>query len=233
MRKHKIFYVLICAVLILWIYYAYGNDLPRWFLFNEENALNEWQEKVFKNKVLYTVEIEQRNGYLLAKSEKACSGLFYRIGFNAKEYPVISWQWKVVRFPEKPELVSAGTNEEKGWIEEDDYAARVYVIFPSWNFMWTRSIEYIWDEGLPEGTIMTSPYFKNIKLIVIESGVKDIGQWVSEERNIYDDYKKAFGKAPSSNVGAIALMTDTDNTLSTAEALYKDIKVGGKNGWKE
>jgi hypothetical protein len=50
---------------------------------------------------------------------------------------------------------------------------------------------------------------------------------VYEERNIYEDYKKAFGRKPGA-VGAIALMTDTDNTLSVAEAFYKDIKVGYK-----
>lgn len=120
-------------------------------------------------------------------------------------------------------------NNNKGWIEKDGYAARVYVIFPSLNFRRTKSLEYVRDESLPEGTIMTSPYFKNIKLIVVQSGNKKIGQWIFEKRNIYEDYKKAFGKPPSSNVGAIALMTDTDNTLSTAEALYRNIKVGYKN----
>ena len=227
--QRKIIYILICAVLILWVYYARGGDLPKRFSFSEENALDEWQEKVFKNKVLYVVETERKDTYLSAKSEKACSGLFYKISFYPKEFPVISWQWKVMSFPEKPASITAETDEKDGWIEKDDYAARVYVVFPSWNFMWTQSIEYIWDESLPEGTIKTSPYFKNIKLMVIESGRRNIGRWVSEKRNIYDDYKKAFGRPPSLRVGAVALMTDTDNTLSTAEAFYKDIKVGGKD----
>jgi len=90
-----------------------------------------------------------------------------------------------------------------------------------------KSIEYVWSDDLPKGTIITSPYFANIKLIVVESGKKNNDEWVFEERNIYDDYKRAFGTSPS-GVGAIALMTDTDNTLSTAEALYTDIKVGYK-----
>jgi hypothetical protein len=64
-------------------------------------------------------------------------------------------------------------------------------------------------------------------LIVLESGNKNPQEWVFEERNIYEDYKRAFGEEPNW-VGAIALMTDTDNTLSTAEALYTDIKVGYK-----
>ena len=89
-----------------------------------------------------------------------------------------------------------------------------------------QSIEYIWDESLPEGTIITSPYFKGLKLIVVESGKKNIERWVYEKRNIYDDYKKAFGRPPRRRVSAIALMTDSDNTLSTAEAFYRNIKVG-------
>jgi len=133
----------------------------------------------------------------------------------------------VTKFPDKNTATVKG-----GWIERDDYAARVYVIFPSWNFMATRSLEYIWDEKLPEGTIITSPYFGNIKLIVAESTTKNLNKWVPEKRNIYEDYKKAFGRFPASNVGAIALMTDTDNTLSTAEAAYKDIKVGYKDETK-
>ena len=90
------------------------------------------------------------------------------------------------------------------------------------------NIEYISDENLAEGTIITSPYFGNIKLIVAESGRKNLNKWVFEERNIYEDYKKCFRGTPPL-VGAIALMTDTDNTLSTAEASYKNIRVGYKN----
>ena len=199
--------------------------MPKWFPFNKENALEEWEEKVFKNKVLYIVEPKQEGGYLLAKSKEACSGLLYRIKFYPKKFPKISWKWKVTQFPQKREAIRT----KASWIEKDDYAARVYVVFPSWYFMHIKSIEYIWDESLPAETIMTSPYFRNIKLIVAESGRENMGQWVFEERNIYEDYKKAFGKPPSGYVGAIALMTDTDNTLSTAEALYKDIKVGYQN----
>ncbi len=224
MRKIRFIYTLIFVLSLILIYQVYARDLPKWFPFNKENALFEWNEKVFKDKVLYEVEPELEGGYLLAKSEGACSGLFYKMRFNTKKYPMMSWSWKVTKFPEK----SKGFDEEAGWIEKDDYAARVYVIFPSIIFTNTKSIEYIWDESLPEGKIMTSPYFKNIKLIVLQSGKKNLRKWVFEERNIYEDYQKAFGKAPA-HAGAIALMTDTDNTLSTAEAMYKDIKVGYKN----
>ena len=42
---------------------------------------------------------------------------------------------EVIKFPEKKQTAVPGD----GWIEKDDYAARIYVIFPSWNFMSIRS----------------------------------------------------------------------------------------------
>ena len=226
MRKFRFALILALSALLLFtIYYAYGYTLPKWFPFNTEDALDEWEEKVFKNRVLYSVEPEQEGGYLSAKSEQACSGLIYKIKFYPKLFPMISWEWKVAKFPKE----GAALQVQEGWIEKDDYAARVYVIFPSWYFMHIKCIEYIWHENLAEETIMTSPYFDNIKLIVTESGRTNMEQWVSEKRNIYDDYVRAFGKPPSVYVGAIALMTDTDNTLSTAEAFYRNIKLGYKN----
>ena len=60
-------------------------------------------------------------------------------------------------------------------------------------------------------------------------GVKDslydearLNQWLSEERNIYEDYKKAFGQEPPM-ISGVAIMTDTDNTGETATAYYGDI----------
>lgn len=226
MRKLYPVYLLVIVVFLLaGVYLAFAIDLPKWFPFNTKSTLQEWQEKVFKDRVMYTVNPDEEDGYLHAVSNKACSGLVYRMSFDPKEYPMMSWEWKVTKFPEKDRAAGEGSG---GWIEKDDYAARVYVIFPSWIFTSTRSIEYVWDEALQEETVMTSPYFGNIKIIVVQSGRDFMDTWVSETRNIYEDYEKSFGSRPPM-AGAIALMTDTDNTLSTAEAAYKNIRVGYKD----
>jgi len=218
MRKNKFFFIVL--ILALSAFYAWASILPKLFAFNRKNALKEWEEKVFKGRVLYRVEPEKEGGYLRASSNKANSGLMHKIRFYPKTHPMISWKWKVAKFPDKN--VNADTG---GWLEKDDYAARVYIIFPSWVFTNIKSLEYVWDETMPEGKIIDSPYIGNIKLIVAESGSQNLGQWVFEERDIYKDYVRAFGSAPG-RVGAIALMTDTDNTLSSAEAFYTQIKVG-------
>lgn len=200
---------------------SFGGKILKCFYFNHKNALNEWEEKIFKNRSLYSVAMQAEDGYLKAYSNKSSSGIFYRLGVNTRRYPYVSWKWKVVKFPES----ETKNLEACDWIEKDDYAARFYVIFPSLFFSRTKSLEYVWDKEVPEGTIKTSPYFKNIKIFVVESGEKNLNKWVFEERNIYEDYKKAFGMQAGS-IGAIAIMTDTDNTLSTAEAHYDEIRVG-------
>ena len=217
--------ILVLLLLVIGAYSLYASDLPKWFPFNEDNALKEWQEKIFKNKVMYSIAATNTpDGHLLAQSNQACSGLIYRLKLDVKQFPNMSWDWKVTRFPNK----KSGNQDTTGWIEKDDYAARVYVIFSSWNFMNIKSLEYVWDETLPEEKVMSSPYFDNIKLIVAQSGRESLDAWVMENRNIYEDYKKAFGKEPPRYATAIALMTDADNTLSTAEAMYKNLKVGDK-----
>jgi hypothetical protein len=61
-----------------------------------------------------------------------------------------------------------------------------------------------------------------VKLIVLESGEARVGDWVAEERNVYDDYRRAFGKDPP-RVSGVAIMTDTDNTQARATAYYGDL----------
>lgn len=222
--KRRLFNLIIISILTVHagILTALANDLGKTFPFNKENALGEWKEKIFRNRVIYSVEIGEVDGYLGAKSREAASGIFYRLTFDPRQKPFIRWKWKVVQFPKKTRALK---ETKGGWIERDDYAARFYVIFPGFTFFTTKTLEYVWDKDLAQETILTSPYFKNIKIIVAESGDAHLGEWISEQRNIIDDYKKAFGRLPG-KVGAIAIMTDSDNTISTAEAYYDEIEVG-------
>ena len=222
MKKFFLFLVFILGMTFL-AKTAGALEWLKWFPFDRKDALTEWKEKIFHGRVLYEVKLKAGKGYLSAESNKTSSGLFYKISFSPKQYPYISWSWKVSKFPA---LASSESLSKKSWIERDDYAARVYVIFPAFIFTNTKCLEYVWAEGLPKGVVLTSPFFKNIKLIVLESGSENLNAWVREERNIVNDYKLAFKVEPSLRAGAIAIMTDSDNTQSSSEGYYADIKVG-------
>lgn len=216
------FCVLLSALLLLVVSTSFSFELPKWFPFSTERSLNEWQTKIFKGKVIYKIEREKVDSSLHALSLGSASAIFYKIDhrFRAQEFPMLSWRWKVVKFPDQQKLKTL-----QG-LEKDDYAARVYVIFPSIFLLNSKVLEYVWDETEPLGRIFDSPYSPNIKLIIAQSGNKELGNWVLEERNILIDYRRAFGRDPSLRVGAIALMSDADNTGDVAEAYFDDIKLG-------
>jgi hypothetical protein len=84
------------------------------------------------------------------------------------------------------------------------------------------AINYIWESKVTKGTMIPNPYTDRVIMIVVESGESKLNQWVTEERNLYEDYKKAFGQEPPM-ISGVAIMTDTDNTGESAIAYYGDI----------
>jgi len=198
-------------------------EIIKSFPFSEENSLKEWEEKIFRGKVVYRVEQNLPLSYVRATSKGTASALYYKLKLDAKnKNPVISWKWNVDKFPEKKKRESLETENE------DDFAARVYVIFPALFFTNSKVLEYVWAETLPEGMIGTSPYSKNIKLIVAHTGPNKDKKWFQEDRDIIVDYMKVFKIKPKFDIGAVAFMTNTEHTGTSADAMYDEIKLGYK-----
>ncbi len=188
------------------------------FSFQDQDYLKAWEEKTFKGKTNFVVHRESEKGFISAASQDACSGLYTKVDYEATPGLYLSWKWKAVLFPQKKE---PGRLSNKS---EDDFAARVYVIFQGSNFFKSDVIEYIWDETIPAGTVTASPYSERVRLFVLQSGiaVPENGGWREEERNLYEDYRKLFGKEPERPVGVVALMSDSDNTGTQSEADFAD-----------
>lgn len=174
-----------------------------------------WKHKSFKGTTQYTWVKENGRAYVRASSRGTASGLYYEIEYEPHLYPYITWQWKVDSILEK------GDAEKKSG---DDYSARVYVIFPSLFFWDTKAINYIWANKLPKDKAILNPFTTNAMMFSVESGPTATGRWITETRNIYEDFKRFFKREPP-QVAAIAIMTDSDNTGTTASASYGPIAV--------
>jgi hypothetical protein len=83
-------------------------------------------------------------------------------------------------------------------------------------------LDYIWERRVPAGTVVPNAYTDRVRMIVVESGADRVGQWVTEQRNVYEDYKRAFGEEPTA-ISGIAVMTDADDTGERATAWYGNI----------
>ena len=87
-----------------------------------------------------------------------------------------------------------------------------------------NAINYIWANRLPVGEWVNNPYTDKTRMLAVSSGVEKTGDWVSLERDITADYRKAFGEEPPAIIG-IAIMSDSDNTGEQASAWYGDIQL--------
>ena len=81
---------------------------------------------------------------------------------------------------------------------------------------------YIWENRAPVGAVIENLNTSRIRMIVVDSGKGNVGAWREHRRNVYEDYKRAFGEDPP-RVRSIGIMTDSDNTGGDVEAYYGDI----------
>jgi len=96
------------------------------------------------------------------------------------------------------------------------------VIFPGRFFWQTRAINYIWANRLPRGEFAPNTFSGKIMMLAVQSGTSRAGEWIQEKRDILADYRRLFGEELR-EIGAIAIMTDTDSTGTEATAWYGDI----------
>ena len=181
-----------------------------------EQGLNpQWEKKSFHGETSYSVVADGAGHVLRALSQGAASGLVFKKEYRLSDYPLLSWRWKVKG------IIPGGEETKRS---ADDYAARVYVIFPHWFFPRTKTISYVWANKLARGAALPSPYTGNAQMVAVESGPEKVGEWLTERRNVLEDYRRLFGEEPPP-VGAIAIMTDTDDTGAGAEAWYDDLRI--------
>jgi hypothetical protein len=133
---------------------------------------------------------------------------------DLKATPILEWTWKVVVLP---------TNADCRKKAADDQAAQLYVVWPRFpEAVRSQIIGYIWDTTAPAGSVVKSEKTGTVTYIVVRSGTADLGKWLTERRNVAEDYRKIYGAAPD-NPGVISLAIDSDDTSSAAESFFGPI----------
>ena len=131
-----------------------------------------------------------------------------------KETPILEWTWKASVLP------TGGDVRRK---ELTDIAAQLYVIWPRFPaLLRSRIIGYVWDATTPAATMVKSQKTGTVTFIVLRSGTKDLGKWLTERRNIAEDYREIFGEFPEDPT-AITISIDSNDTRSTAESFIGPI----------
>ena len=175
---------------------------------------------MFEGKSRYEVK-PARDGTnaLFASSRGTSSAIFREVNIPISERPILSWEWRAAKFPSRKK------NQVLADKSDNDYAARVYVVFGKNNPWMSDMIQYVWDDYFPKGSHGQSPYSNRVKILVVEHGKKGADEWKKERRDLVQDYEMLFGKHPHHPVRAVALMSDSDNTHTDSEAVFRWIRL--------
>ncbi len=189
--------------------------------FKDPSFFSEWREHVFHNKTVYKIEtIENNEKVLHALSHAASSAFFKEVNISSSERPFLIWEWKAVRFPSNKQ------NKVLAAKSDNDYVGRIYVAFRGRTPFLSDVIQYVWDDHFPVGTTGGSPFARNNKVFVVQSGsATPPDGWAVEKRDLVADYQKLFGKAPHGNVMVIGLMSDSDNTGTESEIYFRRLSL--------
>jgi len=174
---------------------------------------------------------------LRAITECAASALLTPLeGVDLAATPRLRWRWKV----SVPLDTTAPERERDG----DDFAARVYVAFafePERASLFERArhrvgtsiygeelpgiaLNYVWSRGEPAGSHWENPFSANAKMLSL--GPAPRGVWREADVDVLADYRRVVGGDPPPAL-FVALMSDSDNSCSRAEASYADFRLVG------
>jgi hypothetical protein len=202
------------------------------------NNLSEWEPLNFpKIKTHSRYSIVQENGENILKCESngSASGLILKKTFNIYKNSKLKWRWKISNV-----YNNADPRKKSG----DDFPIRIYIIFkynPETATLYEKtkynaakliygeypphsSVNYVWSSSVIPERMITSPYTDRVKLVLLQKGPERVNTWVTEEVNILDDYKRAFGENPP-ETASLAIMSDSDNTGQSAKAFIEYIQV--------
>lgn len=170
---------------------------------------------------------------LRARAEASTSGLVRELRVDLRSHPILAWRWKAANLLAKSDLATK---------DGDDFPVRLYVTFDldaaqlslgeRAQLALARMIYgastpvaalcYVWDGRVGVGTIVPNAYTDRVRMVVAESGPAHLGRWRTYERNVADDFRRAFGLEPPA-VNALIVSADTDNTGERAESWFGDI----------
>lgn len=214
-----------------------------------DTRIGGWQEQALRNVTpnQHILVADQSATVLRITSQASASSMIFRLSKGrgllraaAETRPLrLLWSWRISDFPKGAQF---------GEKAADDFAGRVYVMFDypidkvpgaqRWLLRLVRAIYgedvpvavlcYVWDERMAVETLRDSPYTSRVKMIVVQSG-GPTNTWRTIQRDVYQDFQRAFGAeygAGMPEIRALAVAADTDQTGSSVETSFGDVKFG-------
>ncbi len=185
----------------------------------------------------YRLRVDPDTGrkVLFARASRSASGMMHPVRVKLVKGHKITWRWKVSA------LIADADNSSR---QHEDSPVRIVLAFEGDKsqlgfrdqifFEQARLITghevpyatlmYIWENKQPVGTVLRNSHTGRVRMIVVESGPKRVGDWIEYTRDIERDFELAYGE-PAGALIAVGVLSDTDNTGALTEAYYGDIRL--------
>ena len=196
-----------------------------------------WTHTVFPGKrasVYGAVQMDGRPA-MSAQAVSSASMLRQRVRVEATDLNRLRFAWKV------PALMSDADLSHR---DLDDSPVRIVLAFDGDRSRFSAknallselshaftgepmpyaTLMYVWCNRCAPGSVVINPRTDRIRKLAIESGSLNLDRWLDYERDIRADFELAFGEAPGALL-AVGIMTDSDNTSSTAQAWYGPVQL--------
>jgi hypothetical protein len=147
---------------------------------------HESQRSHSKGREAYKVQSENGNHFLSAK-DAGQRIKKKKIDWDPKAYPVLTWRWRLNKAAEGAEPLAA-----------------VYASLDTDLMFIPVFTKYIWSATKPEGTVTEGGMFSGSE-IVVQSGTQ-VGQWVEEKVNVYEDFKRIHQHEPAAKAWGISVI---------------------------
>ena len=197
-------------------------------------AWEPWVLSRFLAPTKYRIVEHEGERVLEADANVSASGLLQPLALPTAEFPHLHWRWKVPQLiadadnasrtgDDSPVRVIVAFDGDKSKFDFEDSALAQTVKLFSGREMPYATIQYIWENKLPKETVIDHAKTSRAKMLVVESGPQRLGQWLSFQRNVKQDYERLFGEPPGPII-FVGVMTDSNATGAHISAYYGDIR---------
>ena len=195
-------------------------------------AASDWHDVSLPGKQLthYGWSFKDGRRAIAAVSDRSASMWRRRIEVAAVDVRQVSFSWWVQQMVENGSVADANREDAAARVlfsfqgDVGSLPLRTRALFDLAEAITGErppfaTLMYVWDATAPVGTVIINPRSDRIRKIVLDSGPQELRRWREHRRDLAADYRLAFGAEPGA-LSAVAVMTDSDNTGSSARSWY-------------
>ncbi|MBT9505923.1 MAG: DUF3047 domain-containing protein [Rhodoferax sp.] len=195
-------------------------------------GISQWQHMALPGKRATDYVATQMDGrdVLAVHSESSASMMRQKIRVLPDDLGQVQFSWKVPELIAQADMALRNADDSPVRIvlafegDRSRFSAKNAMLSELSNLMTGEplpyaTLMYVWCNTRAPGSVIVNPRTDRIRKLVVESGGKNLNQWLDYERDIRADYERVFGEPPGALVG-VGIMTDTDNTHTATRAWY-------------